>query len=493
VSGDSRPLDTGFAVIGAGPAGMAAAVAAADAGCRVVVVDLGDRPGGQYWRHREGDESATSPTLQHKWAQFKRLQDRFFRHRRAGSITYLPGHAVWHVQGGEGTAGFEVRFLTDERRPGRGMCHARAIVLATGAFDRQVPFPGWTLPGVMTVGGVQSLLKGSGVRARQRAVVAGSGPFLLSVAESLLRSGAAVVAVVEANPVSRYLRRPMPVLGAPGKVAEAIGYLATLARHRVPYLVGRAVVTAHGSDHLEAVTIARVDAEWQLQLGTSLRAHGERRLECDTLAVGYGFVPQVELALTLGCATRVEDGVLVLEVDGKQETSVPGVFAAGETCGVGGADLALVEGRIAGLEGAAWLGSVEVAGGGGCDLERLRRQRSRLRDVAELLRSVHPVQEGWTSWCDGSTVVCRCEEVTKESIVEAVELGARDPRAVKLLSRAGMGPCQGRICGPAVASLTSQLTGVALRAGDLAAFASRPIAQPVPLGLLALEQGREIR
>jgi thioredoxin reductase len=473
-----RASEVDVAVVGAGPAGLSGAVIAADAGCRVAVLDLGARPGGQYWRHGDASLGAAVPGMHHGWRTFTALRERFDAHRRAGQVEYLPEHAVWQLQ--RDPDGFAVRATAGERDPAPRTLGARTVLVATGAYDRHVPFPGWTLPGVMAVGGAQALLKGSHVAPGRRVVVAGTGPFLLSVADGLVRAGARVVAVVEASHARAYARQPRAVAAVPEKLVEAAGYGVSLARHRVPYLTGHAVVRADGPDRVRTVTVKAVDRAWNVRPGR------ERRLDCDTLAVGYGFVAQLELLLELGCATRLDaGGSLVVQTDPRQRTSVDGVYAAGEPTGVGGADLAVAEGALAGSAIAASLGrdgGLEPAASA-----RARRQRRRLRAFARTLATAHPVPDGWRSWTDPDTQICRCEEVTVGEVSEAVALGARDARAVKLLARPGMGWCQGRICGPAVASLTAGLQGRAVDPDDLRDLSRRSFAQPVPLGVLATE------
>jgi len=417
------------AIVGGGPAGLAAATSAVRGGARVAIVDAGPRLGGQYWRHRPGAEPAE-----------------LWRARCAAD--HLPDRPVWFAE-----PGFALH------TPG-GVVEADRVVLATGAHDRSLPFPGWTLPGVVTVGGAQALLKGHGVLVGRRIVVAGAGPFLLAVAAGLVPAGADVVGVFEAGRPRGYARHPRAI--TPAKLAEGARYAAVLARHRVPYRSGHVVVAAHGTDAVEAVTVARFGGG------------RERRIEADALAISYGFTPQVELAVALGCDTRLDaDGSLVVTVDDDQHTSVPGVYAAGEITGVGGAALAQLEGTIAG-------GAVT---GRPAD-PRTKGQRRSARRFAVAMHDVHrpPV---WIDRLDDDTLICRCEEVPYRGVRQAVELGGTDTRAVKLLSRAGMGWCQGRICGPAVACLTAHLNGRPVTDADLAAFANRPIAQPTTLGNLA--------
>jgi NADPH-dependent 2,4-dienoyl-CoA reductase/sulfur reductase-like enzyme len=461
VATSSAELPYDVAVLGAGPAGLAATAAARASGARVALVDAGPRVGGQFWRHRDGDDGAGH----HNWSALRRLR------ATVAGPDLLTGHTVWHVE--RTGAGFALHATTtvDGREAGREIpreIHCRALVVATGAYDRQLPFPGWTLPGVYTAGGAQALLKGHGVTVGRRVVVAGTGPFLLPVAGGL---GAACAGVFEAGSPAGFARDPVAVLRNLGKLAEGAGYAVTLLRHRVPYHLRTAVVAAHGDPAgVHAVTVARLDAGWNAVPGT------ERRIECDAVAVGYGFTPQLEIPVQLGCATRLDaDGSLVAVADDRQRASEPGVYLAGEVCGVGGAALALVEGELAGLHAA-----------GREPDRRLLRSRDRLRLFATAMHLAHPVPAGWTGWLTGDTAVCRCEEVTAGAVRAAVtDLGATDPRTVKLLARPGMGLCQGRVCGYATASLVAQQRGRRVTEQDLAGIAARPIAQPVSLGTLA--------
>ncbi|MEZ0068687.1 NADPH-dependent 2,4-dienoyl-CoA reductase/sulfur reductase-like enzyme [Streptacidiphilus sp. MAP12-20] len=452
----TEPVAFDLAVIGAGPAGLAGAVAAAERGLRVALLDSAPRPGGQFYRQPAAELAAERPqALHHGWAAFARLV------RRLGPVEHLAEHHVWSVTA-EPERGWRVHALTGpDQRQARALT-AHQVLFATGAHERQLPFPGWTLPGVVAAGGAQAMLKAGLVLPGRRTVVAGSGPLLLAVAASLVKAGGRVPLVVEAAGYLGYAGGARVLAANPGKLLEGAQHGALLLRHCVLLRPRTAVVAAHGDERVEAVTLARLDADWRPLPGT------ERRVACDSVAIGHGLVPQLELPLELGCRTvRMPDGSPALDVDDRQRTSVPGLWAAGESTGVGGVQLALAEGELAGRAIAGETASPRA----------LLRTRARLRAFAELMSAQHAPGPGWDAWLDDATEVCRCEEVTAAEIREAVtELGAGDQRTVKLLTRAGMGWCQARMCGPAV----SRLCGAADDGAP-----TRPLASPVPLGLLA--------
>ncbi|MFC8423897.1 FAD-dependent oxidoreductase [Streptomyces sp. NPDC057236] len=447
-------MRTDLAVIGAGPAGLAAALAADRRGLRVALVDAAPQPGGQFYRQPAAGLRAERPrALHHRWRTWAGLRDRL----ATSSVRVLTEHHVWCVERTPDGPAVHALLGPEQEKPAE--VRATAVLLATGGYETVLPFPGWTLPGVVTAGGAQAMLKGGLVVPGRTAVVAGTGPLLLPVATGLAAAGVRVAALVESADPGRLLRHTGALAG---KLPEGAGYAARLLRHRVPFLTRHTVVRAHGDDRLTGVTVAALDAHGRVRPGT------ERRLPCDTLAVSHGMLPHTDLAESLGCRL---DG-LVVAVDAEQRTDVPGVWAAGEATGVGGAALALAEGHIAGRSIAARLrGTVPDPG----EWAPAARARARMRGHAAALDAAYAPPAHWTDRVTDDTVVCRCEEVTAGTVREALALGAGDARTVKLLTRAGMGWCQGRMCGPAVAGL----------AGCEPVPSRRPFARPVPLGVLA--------
>ncbi|PYH01424.1 FAD/NAD(P)-binding oxidoreductase [Arthrobacter stackebrandtii] len=491
------------AVVGAGPAGLAAAVHAGDCGLAVVLIDAGQQPGGQFWRHRDeevhgasgtpaegaGDEGgAEEGAGHHDWKTFTELRSRLYAHETSGRVRYLRGTQLWLLDtpAPDGTRVLQLSPVLEVPADGTpaaeaapGSVRAGRLVLCPGGYDRQLPVPGWELPGVMAAGGVQALLKGSMVVPGGTGVVGGTGPFLLPVAAGLARAGVKVAAVCEANSPTGWLRNLRGAVRAPEKVPEGVEYAAVLARHRIPYRTRTAVTEIHGTDRVEAVTLSKLTPDGAVVAGSG------RRVPCDFVALGWGFTPSLELVLAAGAATALDvDGSLVAVVDDRLNSSVPGVSVAGEATGIGGAAMAVVEGELAALSAAAARGgeSPDLPG----RIARLQRERARLRAFAVAMHRANPVPARWTGWLTPDTIVCRCEEASYGDLCNAhAELGADDARSLKSYARPGMGWCQGRVCGFATTSIAADLAGRGPTAEDLQAMSKRTLAAPVSLGRLA--------
>lgn len=479
-------------VVGAGPAGLAAALAAAGPGCTVVLADSGPAVGGQIYRQAEVAPDGTS-------RQASPVPRRLLRATGHPRILHLPDTTVWHAEAAAAPDGeleasvhpgsADARFslwLTDASGTAAhpGLLRARAVVVATGATELVLPFPGWELPGVTTAGAAQALLKGHNVTAGKRVLVAGSGPLLLPVAAGLARAGVRVAALLESTSLGWPMSRAASLARFPAKLREAAGYAAVLARHRIPIRTGQAVVACHGEGGVRQATVAKVGRDWRPVPGTAYH------VPVDAVHVSFGFSPSLDLARQLGCKEVAHPAMPVSAVwhDAGMATSVRGVFAAGEATGVGGAQAAELEGRLAGAAAARYLG--RVSAGGFADQARdIRPALARDRRFAALLAALYPFPgagpspAGWLHWPEPDTVICRCEEVPWSAVGEAVAAGATNVRSVKGLTRCGMGYCQGRVCGPVLQAAVAAAAGLPL--ADVGDLHTRPLAAPVTLGAIA--------
>lgn len=381
-------------VVGAGPAGIAAAVSAAVAGKRVGLVDDNPAAGGQI-----GRGGADQPIAARHWmSRLDRLD--------GSSVTRLQGWRVFDVPAPDtlrAECGMECRDLSYGK-----------MILATGARERFLPFPGWTLPNVMGAGGLDAMVRGGLPIAGKRVVVAGTGPLLLAVAAHLARRGAKILAICEQAPLGRLIQFGAHLIGEPSKVLQGIEYGWAMRGAR--FYAGCRPVEVRGSDKLAAVTLEQKGKQWE-----------ER---CDYVACGFHLVPNLELAALLGC--RIEDGFVA--VDDLQRTSMADVFCAGEPTGIGGVELALIEGEIAGL----------AAAGRTQNAEKLARRRKRGLGFVGALKEATKLDPRLKTLAKDSTLVCRCEDVSFGRLREHTSW-----RDAKLQTRCGMGPCQGRVCGAA--------------------------------------------
>jgi NADPH-dependent 2,4-dienoyl-CoA reductase/sulfur reductase-like enzyme len=381
-------------VIGGGPAGMAAAVRAAESGAHVGIVDDNLALGGQIWRGGEHEEHGAEAAA---WRD--RLQ-------RAGAVV-LCGTRVFHQP--------EAGVLLAEANEDVRELRYENLVLATGARERFLPFPGWTLPNVMGAGGLQAMVK-SGLPIRgKRVVVAGSGPLLLAVAVYLQESGAKMLLICEQTSWSALAAFGAALVTFPQKIREAVRLRKKLVGAR--FAANSWPVAASGDGQLESVTISR---------GGTLET-----IACDYLACGFHLVPNVELPSLLGCGLSGE----FVQVDDLQRTTEAGIFCAGEPTGIGGVELALVEGQIAGL----------AACGKEREARELFEERRKGRSFARWLERTFRLRPELRSLPKPETLVCRCEDVAYFRLRSHASW-----RAAKLHTRCGMGPCQGRVCGPAV-------------------------------------------
>ena len=385
-------------IIGAGPAGLSAALAAANAGWQITVVDDNPAPGGQIWRGGPG-AAPSAPAQRLRAALAARP-----------NVRLVCGTRVVAAQGANAL------LLEDAQRA--WIQTFDALILCTGARELLLPFPGWTLPGVTGAGALQALIKGGLPVRGQRIVLAGSGPLLLAAAASARSAGAHVLCVAEQASAAQIAAFAAGLWRWPGKAFQALG-LST-----AQYRSATHVIAAQGAGRLESVQLR----------------HGERveTVACDRLAVGFGLVPNAEPGRLLGCATAQDvDDKTVLAVDARQATSLPGVFAAGECTGAGGVELSVAEGRIAGL-----------AATGQTVTQPALAERARWAAFARRLAQHFSLSPALKKLAQADTIFCRCEDVAYADVA-----ACSGWTEAKLATRCGMGACQGRVCGAAAQHL----------------------------------------
>ena len=449
-----------IAVIGAGPAGMAAAVEAAALDLSVVVLDEQPLPGGQMYRSLEKQPLSGGSDLGEDYIRGRPLLEAF---RHCGSA-YLPDSQVWEI-----TKEGDIHFLADGKA--RHIL-AGEIIVAGGAQERPFPIPGWTLPGVMTAGAAQILLKSASMGARD-AVFAGSGPLLHQVVWQYLQAGLPVAAVLETTPLANYLRAAplLPAgLSVPGYLTKGLTLMAGLRRAGVPWLAGVEDLRADGENRIESV---------------SCRKGGRRRrIRTDHLFLHHGVVPDINLTASIGCRHTWDEvqACWHVERDRWGRTSVDGVSVAGDGGGIGGAVSAWLQGRLSAISAAERLGAISGN-------ERNRRARKTLRSLARERRArkfldvlYRPQDRFWRLLPD-ETVVCRCEEITAGEVRAAAALGCQGPNQLKAFTRCGMGPCQGRMCGLTISQIMAETRGTGVV--DIGYLRPRPPLKPITLGTLA--------
>jgi len=450
------------AILGAGPAGAEAAGVAAQLGLSTVVIDEASAAGGQVYRAPaarvpEGDaHHAEGDALRAKLAQ--------------SAAVFRAGERVWNIARTSDGVGALYDVATIGAR-GLETAQARSLIVATGATERFYPRPGWTLPGVIGLAAATILLKSSKVLPGSRVVVAGAGPLLSLVAHLIIEAGGQVAALVDVSPLHEWIRLSPRMAARPDLLARGMAWQFEIARHRVPVYRGYDVTRVLGANSVEAVEIARLDKEGR---------HRPLMLEADALCLGYGLTPATEVYRLLGArhAYIPERGGWIPELDDAQRTSVPFLYGAGDGAGLLGAAAAPLTGTAAALTAAADLGALEDHR----YREKANELRGRLAKASRFgtaMASIARPRPALVKHIDDSTIVCRCEDITAGEIRRAVNEGAENINALKFATRCGMGPCGGRVCGEAAASLM-QCHGIdRTRIGQ---FTARPPLRPISLG-----------
>lgn len=451
--------DTDLVILGAGPAGMAAATQAAGLGLSVLLLDEQARPGGQIWREVGRAAPLRGALLGKDYTEGKRFVDALDHPR----ITHVAGASVWQVAP-DGTVAFS-------RNGAAQVVRGRRILLANGALERPMPLPGWTLPGVMTAGAAQILLKASGIVA-ERAVLVGSGPLLYLVAAQMVRAGTPPLALVEtptpADRLAAVRHLPRALFGM-GYLLKGLGLLRDLRRAGVARFPGATDLGVEGADRAEAVIFTARG-----------RTH---RIACDTVLLHHGVVPNTQASRSMNLPHVWNDAQRSFrpETDRWGRSAQAAVFVAGDGAGIAGARAATLTGQIAALAIAHDLGTLAESDR---DLAaRPLRARLALEKAARpFLDRAYPPAAQALAPAD-ATIICRCEEVTAGTIRHTAALGSLGPNQTKAFCRAGMGPCQGRYCGLTVTEILSACTGRPPQ--DTGAYRIRAPLKPVTLGELA--------
>jgi D-hydroxyproline dehydrogenase subunit alpha len=444
-------FDYDLAVIGGGPAGMAAVQAATMGGAAVVLIDEAKALGGHYYKELPPNCEYTQPRRPSKKERhFQRLKQMI---SECGAQSYLSAR-VWGIFDGQGATfngqqpGPETGFslYLEGASGGKRAIKVRGLILSPGVYDRPLPFPGWELPGVLTPGAVQVQLEKQGLLPGKRVLVAGSGPLQMVVAAALVRRGAEVAALLDTSGLLDGMgAMPAALGGLWSRLGEGADSLSVLARHGVPVYFRQAVLRAIGTPEsgVQAAVTGKVDGR-----GAPI-AGSEREIQVDTICCAYGFVPSIAMTLHLGIKHHYDENLSAF-VPGHNEhmlTSLAGVYVAGDVTGVGGKPLAELQGQMAATAALEWTGKLSEREAA-AHYARLRPPMRREERFARFLWGHYRIRPGLLELADDETVFCFCEGVRFGQVRECLKDGGSDLFGVKLRTRMGMGNCQGRYCLP---------------------------------------------
>lgn len=434
-----------LAIIGAGPGALAAASEAVSHGIEVAIFDDNAMPGGQYFRRFPSTFQQFIKTKLDHDKKDKAIADNLFSVTTHPKVRYLSDTVVWGL--------FDKKLLAYARGKDSGHIHAENIIIATGAYDRCIPFPGWTLPGVMTAGGVQNLIKSQRIIPGKKVLVAGNGPMLIAAAYTLHKAGVNVLEVLEASTsrLNRKMRILPDLLMNPSLLYKGLAYRATLMKAGIPVRSGQTVLEASGGDRVEEVITIPIETTGKVDHSRS------RRIIVDTLIVGFGLNSSIEMTKLIGCMHTWDSiqGTFKPIRSADFETTVPGVFAVGDCTGIRGVDIAMIEGRLAGLIIAMRMGRISSNEAEKIILP-LRSKLLRLNSLHQKMDHLFEPPTNFLSLVTDDTLICRCEEVTAGQLRQLLRKGIFDMNRLKSLSRIGMGHCQGRNCFGTFAAIVAQ-------------------------------------
>jgi thioredoxin reductase/bacterioferritin-associated ferredoxin len=448
-------------IIGGGPAGLAAATTAAGLGISCALLDEQATPGGQIYRAIESVPEQRAQLLGSEYMRGRKLATAF----RESDVDYYPETRVWSLNSQR-----EVGVLHNNQAR---IISADQVIVANGAMERPVPFPGWTLPGVMQAGAGQILFKSAGVVPDNGVVLAGSGPLLLLLAWQYLHAGVEIKALLDITPLGNHLsalpKLPKALL-AHHYLTKGLSYQLDLKRAGVPMLFGVSDLHAEGEEQLQQVCFQH--------------SGQEKRIETELLLTHFGVIPHTWLSQATGCKHQRDDSQQCWrpQHDEWGNTDIEGILVAGDGAGINGARSAEHAGRLAGLEALFALGIINQADRDKQAVKDRKWMREE-RYIRPFLEAYFQIPKSLLATPDNETIVCRCEEITAGQIREAVENGHDNSNQVKFFTRCGMGPCQGRQCSNAVAHIVADAAGKPV--SEMGHFRGRPPVTPLTIGQLA--------
>lgn len=454
-------------IIGAGPAGMAAAIEASKAGVRVAVLDENPRIGGQIYREITRNRSDKHRYLGADYWQGKPLADAFAE----SNADYAPKATVWSIERAEDAERKDHHLVGITVAGVARMIEATAVILASGAQERPMPVPGWTLPGVLTAGAAQVALKSSGAAPSSPIILAGCGPLLYLLAGQLIDAGARGITLLDTSqsPYRWAALRHLPSFLLSPYLAKGLGLLLKTKRS-IRKVTGIRSLAVLGEERAQCVRFTT--------------AEGTETLQAATVLLHQGIIPAINLASAAGCPLTWNEGQRAFQpiTDAEGRTPKPGIFIAGDSAGIGGAQAAEICGRVAALAALSDVG-LTARPAAIAAIKHLQRRRQRYIQGRDFLDALYTPRRTFLAPPDPETIICRCEEVTAGRLREAIALGPPGPNQLKTFVRCGMGPCQGRLCAATVTEIMADEKEMSPR--DVGTYRLRSPVKPVRLAELA--------
>ena len=457
---DIKKVD--LVVLGAGPAGVAAANVASKEGAEVVIIDENSSAGGQIYRAPPNEFQPQNSFKSDEFREGEKQRNIL----ENSNLTALFKHRVWSVSSD--------LVVSTVGPNGLSSWHARSLIIANGALERIIPFPGWTIPGVIGLAASTILLKSQYVLPGQSTVVAGCGPLLIAVANGIIKSGGKVSAIIDLNSKSDWIKAFPRLLSKPDQLFKGMSWYVNIMKAGIKIYGGHAVTNTKQVDNVLRISIAPINSA-----GSILDSKNQKIVEGDCLAIGHGLFPSTEITRLLK-AKHIYDplkGGWVPLIDDDFRSSIPGVYIAGDATGISGAFSAVQKGRIAGMAAVRDLNMMSskiYKAKNKSERTTLKKNENFGKAAVRLMKFRPELIQTITS----ETIVCRCEDVFRSEIDEAIESGARDLNQLKAWTRCGMGPCQGRTCSEAIEAILASKVGSRELAGQ---WTGRTPLRPIPI------------